>query len=165
MAEQQQQTFIDLVILWISSCPARPHRCDAIAAMNFACVARNARRCQASAWGWRVLRKCELQHMNCLENVEMRHRQRMNRIAHVLDAYFNVVNTRSVERELYVVLGNALEHLGVLTRLLDRRPRLRAAIDALRPVARDSLGADELVDQAGSDYAPSVENSDDEMSE
>ena len=147
----EQQVFIELVTLWIASCRPLPFRCDAAAAMSFACVARSGRRWQLSAWAWRAMRQCEVEHVRHLDEVESRYRRQQDRFSQVLDDYFNVRVGNSLERSLYEVLGEALEHLGVVTRLLTRRPELRAEVDALRPVARDSLGADDLVNEASSE--------------
>ena len=97
------------------------------------------------------MRQCEVEHVRHLDEVESRYRRQQDRFSQVLDDYFNVRVGNSLERSLYEVLGEALEHLGVVTRLLTRRPELRAEVDALRRVARDYLGADDLVNEASSE--------------
>jgi hypothetical protein len=148
-----QQLFLDLTAAWICSCPAKDHRCDAAAAMSLACVAHNPRRHALSAWAWRSMRACEIETIRIMDAQTLHFR---DRLSGVLDNYSlgSANHGRSIEGRLWRTLAESLQHLGILTRLLIQRPRLRAAADALIPEVRSILQIDEMLEEVASDLSP-----------
>ena len=62
MTTDAQQVFVSIVSQYLAGMPVvRWGRCDGLAALRFACAARNPQRHQLSAWGWRQLCRCEVE--------------------------------------------------------------------------------------------------------
>ena len=105
------------------------------------------------------MRACECRTSRAMELRALRVEETMDRVDQMLEDYAWPDATLPFQRRLYRVVANGLEHLGIVTRLLVRRPELRAEVEALRAISRDMLSLDELEAEAVDDEDVDMEES------
>ena len=123
----QQQCFLDLVYLLISSGAAAADRCSANAALALACVARCTQRHRLQSYGWRCLRACEWEMVHHFERRALDAEADLQRIGILIRSNTEVRGGTLLQR-VRRVLG---EH-GVATHLMMLVSRLPDAAALLQ---------------------------------
>ena len=63
---ESQQLVLNLLTEWFVALPSTAGRCDAIAALRLAIVAKNQHRYRLSSWGWRAMREAECDQLKAM---------------------------------------------------------------------------------------------------
>jgi hypothetical protein len=127
MPNSFQQTFLELVYMFIASGAALPDRCSANAALALACVARCGQRLRLQSYAWRCLRACEYDMVRMMEVRALNAEEELQRIAILIRSNTDV-RGGSLEERVRRVLG---EH-GMATHVVDVLQRQAALAETIQ---------------------------------